>query len=203
MNRNIKYILLLVSLIFIINRGYLIIKEFSESRIIEVRKEIYDNDEKDYLKGYEITNAPFEQFDIVVAPKSFWDYLLLTNKDGNFLSLILQLASSCCLFLYISMLDFNNITWQRGRLLFIAGYLIAFAFLAIDFGLDHTKTFWESIYSYHRKTNFWKYAFYVETKNNMLIYLYASLVVLGAFKNIMWYYRTPKVTNEEIEPIID
>jgi len=71
-----KYSVLFFVLIFIGSQILLIANEFAATRIIEVRKEIYDGNEKDYLKGYEIVNAPFEQFDILVKPKSFWDYLL-------------------------------------------------------------------------------------------------------------------------------
>jgi hypothetical protein len=196
-----KYLLFILVTAFTVHQGYLIITEFFESRTIEVQKEIYESDEKDYLKGYVITNTPFEQFDIIVTPKSFWDYLLLTNKDGDFLSLILQVASGCCLLWYFVMLDFNNPSWKRGRLLFTAIFLITIAFLAINWGLDHTKVFWKSIYTHHSKTDFWKYDFYVDTKSNAMFYFYALLAVCAIFKEVMWYYGKPKITISNVEPV--
>lgn len=182
MSSSSKYLIIFIILAFAGNQLYLIVSQFSDTRIIEVRKEIYESNEKDYLKGYNIENAPFEQFDIRVQPKSFFDYLLLTNQHGNLLGIVLSIAGCCCLARYVYVLEFErmfsnkNFRWIRW-----AFALIALSFLSDQIALSHTKDFWNSIYVKKGKGE--GYAFYVETEYNRVLFalvFWASLTFLSA-----------------------
>jgi len=181
-----KYSVLFFVLIFIGSQILLIANEFAATRIIEVRKEIYDGNEKDYLKGYEIVNAPFEQFDILVKPKSFWDYLLLTNKNGNLLSIILKIAAGCCVAWYVYKLDVNDILSLKHTKWIFWSFLLVIAagWLVHSIGLDYTRDFWRSTNKNTPKDEFGN-RFYIETKYDILLYVLAFYGVIAFFTNFV------------------
>jgi hypothetical protein len=161
-----KLFFLFVLLLFAGNQLYLVATQFWDTRIIEVRKEIYESNEKDYLKDYQIENAPFEKFDLRVQPKTFWDYILLTNKNGNLLSALLIIAFSGCFGWYVYRLNTANfLSPQDLKWLTSALLLIAVCYPAYIEGLFHTKDFWDSIYLKKTKGNFGKNDFFVKTED--------------------------------------
>jgi hypothetical protein len=195
-----KYLFAAILIGFISYQLYLIVTEFSSTRIIQVQKEIYEGDEKDYLKKYDIVNAPFEQFDIKVSPTTVLDYLLLTNNEENLFTLILKIVAGVLGLIYIYKLGHGNLfeikimNWARFSII-----MIALSYLVLSFGLDHTKDFWKSIYSSQSKIDFWKYEFYINTKNNFLLYFWAIIYMVGFMDSVVEYNKpaTIDITQEK------
>jgi len=189
-NKN-KYLFILIILAFIGYQFYLIGNDFSSIRIIQVQKEIQEGEEKDFLKNYDIKNTPFEQFDVSVSPKTFWDYLLLTNEDNNLLSIILTIFASLCFAWYIFKLEPATFFEEKSfKWLIWSIFLIAFIFISMDSGVLHTSDFWGNINSIKSKADFWKYKFHVNTKTNLLIYAY-GFTLFGVFLRTVLEYSKP------------
>lgn len=188
-----KLFIVLLLLGFIGYQIFLIANDFFSTRIIEIQKEIYDNDEKEYLKGYNIVNVPFEQFDIKVEPKGFFDYLLLTNGNGNLLSIILEIAASCWLAWFIYRLKLDHIFLEYFRSLKWPILLLSISFLTDSYGLEYTRDFWKTIFEHGGKTDLWKNDFYINMKNHYTIYAFILLFIGGFCQSIIFYYRKATV----------
>jgi hypothetical protein len=168
---------------------FLVANYFFSTRTIEIQKEIYDNDEKEYLKGYDIVNVPFEQFDIKVQPKDFFDYLLLTNGNGNLLSIIFETVASCWLAWFIYRLEPDHIFIEYFKSLKWPILLLSISFLTHSYGLEYTRDFWKTIFVHRGKTDFWKHDFYVNTKNHYTQYAFILLFLGSFYQSIIYYYR--------------
>jgi hypothetical protein len=186
-NKN-KYLFILIILAFIGYQFYLIVNDFSSTRIIQVQKEIYESKEKDYFKNYDIENAPFEQFDIKVSPKTFWDYLLLTNEDGNLLSIILTVMGSLCFAWYIFKLEPATLFDEKYfKWLILSIGFAAFVFIAADSGFWHTSYFWKN--SIKDKTDYWKHNFYINGKNHLMFYAWGCVISMTFLRTVVDYNK--------------
>jgi hypothetical protein len=185
-----KYLFILIILAFVVYQFYLIGDEFSSTRIIPIQKEIYDSNEKNYLKGYDIENVPYEQFDIKVSPKTFWDYLLLTNENGNLLATVFKIIASLSIAWYIFKLEPDNFFNENHFkwLIWCIGF-IAFAFITMDSGYLHTNDFWKSIHYRKASTDIWGNDFYVNTKTNLMVYAYSCILLIVLLRAIFEYNK--------------
>jgi len=202
MNSSKKYLVIALVVFFIGHQVSIVATRFLDTRIIEVRKEIYEGNEKDYLKSYDIVDAPFEQFDLQVKPKSLLDYLLLTNKDGNLLSLLLEIAAALCIVWYFYKLEFDDIFTLKNAKWIQWSFLLAVSglWLVQSIGLDHTGEFWTTInkISSPVKEESWKYRFYVETKYKPIPYILAFYIFITLVNNFSGYAKAATRKPQEV-----
>ena len=163
-------------------QAFTIVTEFSGTRLIVVKKEDYtkriDSVTKDSLQ-----KTSFETYHFKVQPKSFWDKLLLTNEDGNLLSILFKIASALGAAWFIYNLQFDNLFSKKSfntiwlTLFFAVGILEAYYF-----GASYTKDFWVDHYLSKVGNTQASYNFFGYSKIPWSYYWYIMFAV--------WLYRS-------------
>ncbi|HTE01355.1 MAG TPA: hypothetical protein VK668_18845 [Mucilaginibacter sp.] len=134
-----KFFSLAGIIIFLGFQSWIIFDQFSQTRLIELRRELPKAQLKLENKYYDV-KAHTEEVTIKVNPDGFFDYLLLTNSNGNLLSITLTIITVLCLVFYHFYRRVENVYW-------VAKVILKLIFIAFIIGLDYTIHFWKDVNS--------------------------------------------------------
>jgi hypothetical protein len=143
----IKYIIIICTLAYIALQVSLIVRDYSDSRIITVVKDV-PKAQMTELKARKISAyGHFEQANVIVQPVTFSDKLLLTSNQGNLVSILLKIIACLCFAWYMFKLKADNLfsrsSYLNAALVMISLLLSA---LMVSMGLNHTVEFWKATY---------------------------------------------------------
>jgi hypothetical protein len=175
-----KYLILLILVVFAIYKLCLIPHSFSSSRTIQVRRNIYDSTELIGLKGYDVQNTSFEQYDIQVKPITFFDYLLLTDNGENLLSVILTAAAAAGSAWYFYQFELDEIfSKKKFRWVWCGIFLLYIAYFASFEGGTYTRDFWNSLYVSKGGKDDWNYNYYAD-RNTITYFIPVVFITVAA-----------------------
>ena len=142
-----KFFSLIGIVIFLAFQSWVLVNEFSQTRFVEVRNELPKSKLLFNKREYRVM-AHSEEVTIEVNPTSFWDYLLLTNANGNLLSIILSIATVLLLVYYNFYRSNDNVYWFAGG---ICRFIILAYFIGVQYTFhffrNYDSTFTAEIYS--------------------------------------------------------
>jgi hypothetical protein len=126
-----KFLSLAGIIIFLGFQVWIISDQFSQTRSIDVQRNLPKTQLKFKKQYYNITEHT-EEVTIIVTPAGFFDYLLLTNSNGNLLSIILTILTVVCLVIYNFFRPMENVFW-------FAQFMFRFIFVAFIVGIEYTN----------------------------------------------------------------
>jgi hypothetical protein len=188
-----KYFIIFCSLAFIAFQVNLIVRDYSDSRIITVVKDV-PKVQLTELKAYQITSyAHFEQANVIVQPVTFSDKLLLTSDQGNLVSILLKIIASLLFAWYIFKLTANNLFSGRRYLnaVFVM-ILLLFSALMVSAGLKHTIEFWKNTYEKDIISNAGRHSFTVLDNSDTMLYIIVLWIVPLFYRYFGSYYSKIK-----------
>jgi hypothetical protein len=176
--RNYRFLPIAIILVFICVQIFLIADKFSGTRIIEVQKRDYRN-VVTFSKSFRIKGTVVEDYNLKVQPKDFWDSMLLTNEDGNLLSILFKIAVSLSLIWYFFNLNYDNVFSKRSlNIVWMTLLLIGCTVLARYFGRSHTKDFWDNLSTSNGVSQEMRYMFDVPKYNVTFFNFFIPLMIL-------------------------
>ncbi|WP_179415132.1 hypothetical protein HDF19_07855 [Mucilaginibacter sp. E4BP6] len=150
MDESRKYVGILIIFLFILYQIALIIPEFSSYKVINVRRNIYNAHEPEYLNGYKdfnIQGVPFEEYAIKVQSTNLWDYLLLTNYKGNLLSSMLEIFACVSLACFVFQLEYENFFSNKSfNWAWVTCGIYTLSVLIHSTGNSYTRDFWQKLF---------------------------------------------------------
>jgi hypothetical protein len=133
---------------FIVVEIFTIFNDYNGTRSIQVVQSTYHDTAT--IARIKVANVSVQKFQVKVKPKDVWDDLLLTNEDGNLLSIVFKIMVGMSLAWYIYHLEYDNIFTKNSLNRFsILLYMIISVIAAYDWGQLHTRDFWKSFYTLH------------------------------------------------------
>jgi len=88
-------------------------------RVITVKNRLVSTDGNGYLKKFHVINSPEAEYDILVQPKTFWDYIFLPMHSENLASIFFQVIGSGLFLWYLLTTDETNL-FDKRKLRFIS-----------------------------------------------------------------------------------
>jgi len=185
--------------VFLVVQLFLIKNEFAGTRAIEIKMKRY-RDSTVYIKGYQPEGVPVDQFMIKVQPKSFWDYLLLTNTDGNLLTIFFKIAAATAFTWFVFNLSYSSLFSKKS--FYIMGLTMALVggiLVAHSYGLSHTLQFWDKLYAANGGSHGSKFQLYVDDKYNLNYYAIPVIFILSLYRYFIAQHEKRSENLMEVE----
>lgn len=177
--RNYRFFPIAIILVFICVQIFLIADKFSGSRIIEIQKRNYRG-VVTFSKSFRVGGTVVEDYNLKVQSKDFWDNMLLTNEDGNLLSILFKITASVSLIWYLFNLNYDNVFSKRSLNIVWITLILIFCTVSAHyyFGRSHTKDFWDTMCTSNGISQEMRYMFDVPKNNCTYFNFFLPLIML-------------------------